>query len=191
VNVGLGILASIALPSFAAWISSPLDDPNSEEALNRAKTLGGPGSLLCGLRAYDGDAMAVATRSWLSKQSTGSERSDFIFSREWDAFGHCWQSCDTCRRCGQSGAWYLGHLWENLRDTGFSPWVGPPFIGPHDSSRQDRNNHEIGIYVAATTSGSCSDGCDSAKLDLTAPRGAYAWDINKQKRVPSSSVPPL
>jgi RHS repeat-associated protein len=182
-------LALTATAAFAAWVSKPVKDPNSKEALEKARTYGV--GVLCGLRAFDWSLadQREATMSWLVGQTHGASRDDYIYSREWDAFGHCWSACNLCRRCGQSAAWQLGDTFEDVRDLGFSPW-SENWRGPHDSSSQDRNNHSIGITVA-TEEGTCGENCARARLDLSAPPGDSAWDITNHKGIPMSEVPPL
>jgi hypothetical protein len=123
----------------------------------------GPMDILHGARCL-GDLtdppMQDATREWI-QHACRLRPNGYLPSREWDAFGHCWISCEGSRRCGVGVTAVLGTARELYRESQGK-------ANPHDSFSQDLHNQSIGRALAFKP-GTCSALCDGAHLDLTAP----------------------
>ena len=91
-----------------------------------------------------------------------------LYSREWDAFGHCWIACEGTRQCGGPQTFTLGLGREVSRE-----WESRHGGTPHDSLSQDIANQAIGRFSSAKE-GTCFSICDdrhkSGLLNLTAPK---------------------
>jgi hypothetical protein len=91
-----------------------------------------------------------------------------LYSREWDAFGHCWIGCEGTRQCGGPQTFILGLGREVSRE-----WESRTGGAPHDSLSQDLSNQTIG-RVGSVKEGTCFSICDdlhkSGLLNLTAPK---------------------
>ncbi|MGC2399006.1 MAG: DUF4157 domain-containing protein [Acidobacteriaceae bacterium] len=91
-----------------------------------------------------------------------------LYSREWDAFGHCWIACEGTRQCGGPQTFTLGLGHEVSRE-----WESRTGGAPHDSLTQDLSNQTIG-RVGSVKEGTCFSICDdfhkSGHLNLSAPK---------------------
>ncbi len=116
-----------------------------------------------------------------------------ISNNVWDAFGHCWVSCESTKRCGRITTAIAGKAREFWRERIDS--------NPHDSYQQDTNNQSLGRnYGAANVD--CRIACQNAALpsggiDLSAPQkqfwtpstGAYPVKTSNNAFRPSNTLP--
>jgi hypothetical protein len=100
-----------------------------------------------------------------------------LYSREWDAFGHCWIACEGTRQCGGPQTFTLGLGREVSRE-----WESRTGGEPHDSLTQDISNQVIG-RASSLGQGTCFSICDdlhkAGHLNLTAPKRTCI-DCNNQ-----------
>ena len=133
------------------------------------------GVCLFGLRKL----MNGFTRLW-AQQTRASSPGGVLHSRQFDAFGHCWISCEGSRKCGETPTFVAGTAHELYREL---ERMGGR--AEHDSFTPDLANQKLGRTVSHSP-GTCFDLCDQAhsagRMDLSAP--VHCVDETLTKRIP-------
>ncbi len=137
--------------------------------------VGGLGATLCMRELFQ--PMRRITARWAYQTLRGDPDRDFLESREWDAFGHCWIACEGTRHCGLNAVTLLGtgrELWRELEDA--VDWA------EHDSLWQDIRNQRLGralAYQAGTCCALCNSAYNDGRMDLTAPLTRRRFNLDE------------